>query len=126
MARSQARSARKVSGKLYRTYRKKKKHELGREPALTTVGEKKLSQIRVRGGHKKFRLFSTNEINVYDPKNKIFKQAKIKTVIENPANRNFIRRNIITKGCILDTEFGKVKVTSRPGQEGILNGVLVA
>ncbi|MFH1511592.1 MAG: 30S ribosomal protein S8e, partial [Candidatus Woesearchaeota archaeon] len=33
--------------------------------------------------------------------------------------------NIITKGTIVDTDKGKVRITSRPGQDGTLNGVLV-
>ena len=51
--------------------------------------------------------------------------AKIKTVLENPANPNLTRRNIITKGCIVQTEKGKARITSRPGQQGSLNAVLI-
>ena len=47
------------------------------------------------------------------------------TVVENTANTHFVRRNIITKGAVVDTSLGRVKVTSRPGQHGMINGVLV-
>jgi len=64
-------------------------------------------------------------INVYDPKTKKYSKVEIKTVVENPANRHYVRRNILTKGTIVDTSLGKAKITSRPGQEAVLNGILV-
>ena len=73
MAKSQARSVRKVSGKIYRAYRKKKKYELGREPAFTSIGEKKLRDTRIRGGNQKLKLLSIDKINVYDSKSRTFK-----------------------------------------------------
>lgn len=53
------------------------------------------------------------------------KKVKIKNVLENPANRHYARENIITKGAIVDTEAGKARITSRPGQDGSANAVLV-
>ena len=32
---------------------------------------------------------------------------------------------MITKGAILETEDGKCKVVSRPGQSGVINAILV-
>jgi len=61
--------------------------------------------------------------NVYTGKK--IEKTKIKSVIENKANPQYIRRNIITKGAVIETELGKAKVTSRPGQHGILNAVLI-
>ena len=46
-------------------------------------------------------------------------------VIENTANPNYVRRNIITKGAIVETPEGNAKVTSRPGQDGVINGILI-
>ena len=123
---SHGRSKRLPSGAIYKPYRKKRHYECGREPSLTRIGENvKLKLIRTRGGNKKFCLLRVNKVNVYDLKTKRCELVKIKGVIENPANRHFVRRNIITKGCIVDTEKGKAKVTSRPGQHGVVNAVLV-
>ena len=77
------------------------------------------------GGHAKNTLISANKINILDPKTKKAQVTEILTVVESPANRNFIRRNIITKGSVVNTKAGKVKVTSRPGQDGMINGILV-
>ncbi len=46
-------------------------------------------------------------------------------MVENPANPNYVQRNIITKGAIIKTSAGNAKVTSRPGQDGTINAVLV-
>ena len=117
MAISQTKSRRKQTGALYKAYRKKRKHELGRLPALTKLEKKRAANIRIRGGNRKVSLLSIDAANLLDPKTKKHEQVKIKTIVENPANRHFVRRNIITKGCIVETEKGKAKITSRPGQE---------
>jgi len=125
MALSQTRSRRKISGGRYRAYRKKILCELGREPTLTKIGAIRKRSIRVLGGHMKNILLSSDIANVYDSKEKKYKKVKIKTVLENPANRHFIRRNILTKGTIIDTDIGKAKITNRPGQEAGINAILV-
>ncbi|MCS7122017.1 MAG: 30S ribosomal protein S8e [Archaeoglobaceae archaeon] len=125
MAIWQGGSRRKSTGGLYRAHRKKRKYELGRLPVFTTVGERNVKKVRVRGGNFKLKLQADKYVNVYDPKTgKVFK-AEIKTVIENSANMHFARRNIITRGAVLLTNLGKAKVTNRPSQEGIINAVLV-
>lgn len=124
MAISQSRSRRKVSGGRYRPYRKKRLHELGSEPTLTKIGERKIKQVRVRGGNIKFRVLLDEYVNVALPDGTC-KKVKIIRVKENPANRNYVIRNIITKGCIVETELGDVIITSRPGQESTINGKLI-
>ena len=125
MAISQARPRRKQTGARYKDYRKKKHYEMGGEPSFTKLGKKRVHSARIRGGHLKFRMLSSDTANLYDPKSKTFKQAKIKTITDNPANRHFIRRNIMTRGSVIDTELGKAKITSRPGQDGVVNAVLI-
>jgi small subunit ribosomal protein S8e len=126
MAISQTRPRRKATGGRYIDYRKKRQYELGREPSFTKLGNKRVRVIRVMGANRKMRLLSTDTANLFDPKTKAFRQAKIKTITDNPANRHFIRRNIMTKGSVIDTELGKARITSRPGQDGIVNAVLIS
>ena len=123
MARDQSRSKRKVSGGRYIAFRKKKARDLAREPALTKIGNKRARTLRIKGGNQKKILLSVEEVNVFD--GKTIKKIKVKAVLENPANRHFVRRNILTKGAVLDTELGKVKITNRPGQENFVNARLV-
>jgi small subunit ribosomal protein S8e len=119
----QGRSTRKrTGGRLHRSS-KKKRHQLGREPAETTVGEPKFQIIDSMGNEKKVRALSTNEAQISDGETTT--SATIQNVIENPANVNYIRRNIITKGAVIETSEGNARVTSRPGQTGQVNAVLV-
>ena len=125
MALSQARPRRKQTGARYKDYRKKKQFELGREPSLTKLGKKRMIVIRAMGAHRKLRLLGADMANLFDPKSKTYKQVKIKTITANPANRHFVRRNIMTQGAVIDTELGKARVTSRPGQSGTVQGILL-
>jgi small subunit ribosomal protein S8e len=71
------------------------------------------------------RVLKCELANVADPKSGTTKTVKIITVRDNPANPFYARRNITTKGAVIETELGDAVVTSRPGQEGIVNAVLV-
>jgi small subunit ribosomal protein S8e len=87
------------------------------------LGEEKRKVKRIRGGNKKSLLFTTKFVNIQGKgKNK---KTEIKNVLETPSNRFLARQNVITKGTIVMTDLGKVKVTNRPTQEGIVNGILI-
>jgi small subunit ribosomal protein S8e len=122
----QGRSRRKRTGGRLRPIRKKRRFEIGRELQHATIGPGTVKPYRVRGANRKMRILTTQTINVYDPATKKMQSTRVITVRENPANPNYVQRNIITKGAILETELGLVQVRSRPGQDGVLNGVRVA
>ena len=125
MAVWQGRSRRSITGRMLRRHRKKRKFEMGREYLPVHIGETKRKVIRTRGGNRKVRLLSTNVAYVVDKKSGKVEKAEIFGVVENPANPHYVRRNIITKGAIIETNLGKVKVTSRPGQDGVVQGILI-
>jgi small subunit ribosomal protein S8e len=122
----QGRSRRKRTGGRLRAVRKKRRFEIARELQTATVGTGTVKKYRVRGANVKLRILTATTVNVYDPATKKMQPAKIVTVRENPANPNYVQRNIITRGAILETELGLVRIRSRPGQDGILNGVRIA
>jgi len=122
----QGRSRRKRTGGRLRPIRKKRRFEVARELQHATVGPGTVKKYRVRGRNRKLRVLTTQTINVFDPATKKMQRAQIVTVRENPANPNYVQRNIITRGAILETDVGLVRVLSRPGQDGVLNGVRVA
>ena len=124
MAVSQLRSKRKISGGRYK-YIVKKKKNLGNLPIYTKLDKRKLKIVKGRAGIKKQKLLSEETANVYDPKTKKYSKLKILNIIGNPANRHFVRRNIITKGAIIKTEKGDARVVSRPGQEGCINAIFI-
>ncbi|KYH40186.1 MAG: 30S ribosomal protein S8e [Candidatus Bathyarchaeota archaeon B26-2] len=116
---------RKATGGRRRPYRKKRKYEMGSFPTETTLDETKRKVDRRRGGNLKVRLLSTTHVNVSDPKTGKTEKVKILRVVENPANKDYDRRGVITKGTIVETPMGTARVTSRPGQNGVLNAVLI-
>ncbi|MFC7075863.1 30S ribosomal protein S8e [Haloarcula halophila] len=119
----QGRSPRKRTGGRRRPNHKKKKHELGTESTETQVGEPKLKVVDSRGNTQKVRAVTTDIASVAD--GATTHEATIENVVENPSNPNYARRNIITKGAIIDTSQGRARVTSRPGQDGQVNAVAV-
>ncbi|MFA5743799.1 MAG: 30S ribosomal protein S8e [Candidatus Nanoarchaeia archaeon] len=123
MAINQRRSLKKETGATYSRDRKKRKVELGRPASLTKIGENKVKKIRTIGGNSKSRALQYSNVTVMDGKKKIV--AKIIRVVENVSNRHYVRMNVMTKGAIVETDKGKVKITSRPGQQGQIQGVLV-
>lgn len=122
---TQSRPKTTATGSRYHKFRDKRLFEKGSEPTLTRIGERKIKNERSMGGGLKHRLLREDYANVLDRKTKKYAKARIKTVIENPANRHYVRRNIMTKGTIIETELGKAVITNRPGQEGVINAVLV-
>lgn len=125
MARSQARSRRKYTGKKYKHFRKKRKRELERPTIYTVIATEKKKKLRTMGGNIKFKLFSTKFINVTDLSNNKTSKVKILRYESNSASKDLDRRHILTKGAIVQTELGKARVSSRPGQHGVLNGILI-
>lgn len=122
----QSKSRRKPSGARYKSKIIKKRQALiGRNPAHTKIGSKRIQKIRTRGGHQKNRALMLDKANLYDPKTKKYYSVDIKNVIDNSADKNFIRRKIMTKGAIIETAMGKAKITNRPGQDGIINAILL-
>lgn len=114
---------RKTSGGKYIKNRKKKPYEIVGQKRIVKLGEEKKRTKRTKGGNKKLFLLKTKLVNV-KTKDKISK-TEIKNVLETPSNRFLARQNIITKGTIIETALGKVKITNRPTQEGVVNGILI-
>ena len=115
---------RKDSGGNKRANRKKRRYEKGFFPAETTLGKPKSRTVRKHGGNKKISLLGVKQANISDPSGKTAK-VEILRVIKNPANVDYDRRGVITKGTMIATPMGTARVTSRPGQDGIVNAILV-
>ena len=125
MALWQGNSRRSNTGRRIRYHRSKRKFEIGREQHNTTIGEKKLKFVRTKGNNQKVRAKTSNIAYVVDPKTRKTTKTDIVSVVENPANIHYVRRNIMTKGAIIETKIGKARITSRPGQSGTINAVLI-
>jgi len=126
MALWQGKSQRKPTGGRRRYARGKRKFEIAREVIPTVVAKAQEGEtLRVRGGNHKTRVLGAFKVNLVDPKTGKSASVEVTTVKENPANPNYVQRNFVTKGAIIDTTAGRARVTSRPGQDGVVNAVLV-
>jgi small subunit ribosomal protein S8e len=103
----------------------KRRAEIGLAPADTHIGEERHRVIRTFGGNDKVRGLRAQFANVTSPKSGETKKVKIETVEKNTANPNYVRRNLLTKGAVIKTEIGSARITSRPGQDGVINALLL-
>ena len=105
-------------------YRDKKLAQMGGEFSSTKVADEPRKETkRKRGGTTRVKPKRCTFVNVVVGGKS--QKVKIEGVIESH-NPHYARQNIITKGAVLNTSLGKVKVTNRVGQDGIVNGVIVA
>jgi small subunit ribosomal protein S8e len=111
----------KISGGRYIKNRKKKSYEIAGQKKIIKIGEEKRKVQRIKGGKEKTILLRAKFVNIRGKD----KKAEIKNVVETPSNRFLARQNILTKGTIIETDMGRVKITNRPTQEGVVNGILV-
>ena len=112
-------SKRKKSGGVLKAGHKNKKYQRGGYFNAIKIGIEKVVSNRTKGGNTKNKVISAEFVNVKG------KKIKILQVIENKSNFRFNRAKIITKGAILETDKGNVRVTSRPGQDGTINGIFI-
>ncbi len=119
-------SKKKLTGGRKRVYRAKRKFEQGSFPAETTLGEPKRKSPRGLGGNRKVKVLSDKFASVTNPKSGKTEKTQILRVVKNPANVDYNRRGVITKGAEIETALGLAKVTSRPGNDGVINAVLTA
>jgi len=103
----------------------KRRFERGAFPTETLQGETRKKFSRRRGGDIKIRLLSASHANISDPSTGKTEKVEITRVIKNPANVDYDRRGVITRGTMIETPLGVTRVTSRPGQDGIVNAILV-
>jgi small subunit ribosomal protein S8e len=117
-------SRRKSTGGRLVQARSKRRTEISSEKQYAFVGEPKRKIYRKTGGNAMVRVLVDNRVAVSDGSGKTT-MASIINVVENPSNPNFVRRNILTKSAVIDTDKGLVRITSRPGHDGVINGVLI-
>ena len=114
----------KITGGRRVPLRIRRKYETDRYPNEAVNDVQVTITRRIRGNNRKTALKSIDFVNLAAENSKV-KKTKILKVLENATNNDYQRRGIITKGAILETQEGKCKVISRPGQNGIVNAILL-
>jgi small subunit ribosomal protein S8e len=118
-------AGRKLTGGRKVASRGRRKFEIDRYPNEAVVGATQIVARRTRGNNVKAAFKTAEFANVVDPESKKVTKSKILKVTKNPANRDYERRGVISKGAVVETESGTARVISRPGQDGVVNAVLV-
>jgi len=95
---------RRATGGRRKILRGKRKFELGRAPALTKIGEKRIHLIRTRGGHHKNRALRLNEGHFVWPGEAATKRSRILNVVYNATSNELVRTNTLVKGCIVQID----------------------
>ncbi len=114
----------KITGGRRVPLRIRRKYETDRYPNEPINGAQVTVTRRIRGNNKKTALKSIDFVNLATGEARV-KKSRIIKVLENATNNDYQRRGIITKGAILETQEGKCRVVSKPGQNGIVNAVLL-
>ena len=116
---------RKLTGGRKVAMRGRRKFEIDRYPNEAVVGPSQVVARRIRGNNNKVAFKSAEFANVIDQENKRVIKSKILRVTKNPANRDYERRGVVSKGAIIESESGTARVISRPGQDGVVNAILI-
>ena len=114
----------KITGGRRHPLRTRRKYEIDRYPNEPINGAQVTITRRVRGNNRKTALKTIDFVNLSTGDAKV-KKTKILKVLENATNNDYKRRGIITKGAILEIQEGKCRIVSRPGQNGIVNAILL-
>ena len=118
-------AGRKLTGGRKIVSRIRRKFEIDRYPNEAIVGPTNIATRRTRGNNIKIAFKSAEFANVVDKGTAKMTRAKILKVLKNPANRDYERRGVVSKGAVIETEGGSAIVVSRPGQDGVVNAVLI-
>lgn len=115
----------KITGGRRIPLRIRRKYETDRYPNEPINGAQVTITRRVRGNNRKTALKSVDFVNLASTEDSKVKKVKITKVLDNATNNDYKRRGIITKGAVLETEEGRCRVVSKPGQNGIVNAILL-
>ncbi|KAK0195443.1 ribosomal protein S8e/ribosomal biogenesis NSA2 [Armillaria mellea] len=99
-----SRHKRSASGAQRAHYRKKRKFELGRQPANTKLGAKRIHPVRVRGGNLKYRALRLDGGNFAWASEQVTRKTRIIGVTYNASNNELVRTNTLVKSAIIQID----------------------
>ncbi|CAI2165464.1 9263_t:CDS:2 [Funneliformis geosporum] len=85
-------------------YRKKRKFELGRQSGNTKLGLKRIHEVRVRGGNRKFRALRLDAGNFSWGSEAVSKKTRLIAVVYNASNNELVRTNTLVKGAVIQID----------------------
>jgi len=99
-----SRHKRRHTGGRRKIHQKKRKYELGRQPANTRIGSKRVHLVRCRGGMIKKRALRLDQGNFcWSSENRAMK-TRILNVVYNASNNELVRTQTLVKNCIVQID----------------------
>merc|ERR1712093_384475 len=95
---------RRSTGGKRKVHQKKRKYEMGRPPANTKLGGKRIRRIRVRGGVFKFRALRLESGNFSWGSEAVTRKTRILDVIYNASNNELVRTKTLVKNAIVEID----------------------
>jgi small subunit ribosomal protein S8e len=79
----------------------KRKFEMGRPPANTRLGKKRIRTVRTRGGNQKVRALRLETGNFAWGSESVTRVCRISEVVYNASNNELVRTNTLVKGAVV-------------------------
>ncbi|PHJ15160.1 ribosomal protein rps8 [Cystoisospora suis] len=89
------------TGGRFPVHQKKRKFELGRPPAMTKLGAKRVRPVRCRGGNMKYRALRLDTGNYSWASQKVARKTRLLQVVYNASNNELVRTNTLVKNSIV-------------------------
>jgi small subunit ribosomal protein S8e len=99
-----SRHKRRATGGRMPVHQKKRKFEMGRQPANTKLGAKRVRPVRARGGNYKFRALKIDAGNFSWGSESISRKTRVLDVVYNATNNELVRTKTIVKNCIVSID----------------------
>jgi small subunit ribosomal protein S8e len=96
---------RRATGGKQKAWRKKRKYEMGRQPAMTKLSSNVcVRRVRVRGGNSKFRALRLDHGNFSWGSEAVTRKVRILDVSYNASNNELVRTQTLVKGAIIQVD----------------------
>ncbi|CAN6487266.1 unnamed protein product [Victoria cruziana] len=101
---------RRATGGKKKAWRKKRKYELGRQPAMTKLSSNKtVRRVRVRGGNVKWRALRLDSGNYSWGSEAISRKTRILEVVYNASNNELVRTQTLVKSAVVQVDAAPFK-----------------
>ncbi|KAI4294938.1 hypothetical protein MLD38_040774 [Melastoma candidum] len=101
---------RRATGGKKKAWRKKRKYELGRQPANTKLSSNKtVRRVRVRGGNVKWRALRLDTGNYSWGSEAVTRKTRILDVVYNASNNELVRTQTLVKSAIIQVDAAPFK-----------------
>tara|TARA_B110000305_G_scaffold233617_1_gene290351 strand:+ start:688 stop:1302 length:615 start_codon:yes stop_codon:yes gene_type:complete len=96
-----SRHKRRSTGGRMPVHQKKRKFEMGRQPAMTKLGQKRVRPVRGRGANMKYRALRIDAGNFSWGSEAVSRKTRVLDVVYNATNNELVRTKTIVKNCIV-------------------------